>query len=165
MTQLSLFDPIEIPLTRGYVAIVDPIDSDLAAYKWFASGHDQIYARRHKGPPPTGQMHVLIARRMFGNEWAEGLVTDHISGDALDNRRCNLRLCTNAQNQYNSRTQRNNKSGFKGVAPLKGSNGWIAQIGINGKRVYLGYFSTPEAAHQAYCDAARKHYGSFARFE
>jgi hypothetical protein len=41
---------------------------------------------------------------------------------------------------------------------------WKAVITVHGKGLYLGYFKTPEAAHMAYCAAADKHFGEYARY-
>lgn len=160
--QLSLFDSIEIPLTRGYTAIVDPIDSDLAGYRWFAQpAKRRVAARRYNVKPPIGFMHVVIAQRMYGRTLNPGEMVDHINGNALDNRRSNLRICTNAQNQCNSRAR--NKTGFKGVHHR--GNKYYAQITVNRKCITLGVYVTPEEAHAAYCKAALEYHGEFARFE
>ena len=90
---------------------------------------------------------------------------DHINGNREDNRICNLRLATRAENLRNSKRHKDNKSGYKGVcrdSRLKG-NQWRATIWVDGKLKHLGYFATPEAAHLAYCDAAERHFGEFAR--
>lgn len=84
---------------------------------------------------------------------------DHANGNPSDNRWINLREATNGENRANSKTNKNNKSGFKGVSAI-GSR-WKASVRINNKRIYLGCFSTPEEAHAAYCEAAIKHHGSF----
>ena len=65
-------------------------------------------------------------------------VVDHINGDKLDNRRKNLRLCTQQQNSYNSRTPNNNLSGVKGVYWCNKRLKWVAQIAHNGKTIQLG---------------------------
>ena len=46
----------------------------------------------------------------------KGYEVDHISLDTLDNRRCNLRVCTHQQNQCNQPPQKNNTSGVSGVS-------------------------------------------------
>jgi HNH endonuclease len=85
---------------------------------------------------------------------------DHINCDPTDNRIINLRLATQEQNSQNRRRPKQNKSGFKGV--YRKGNGWEAYIK---RHKYLGTFSTPELAHEAYKRAARQSFGEFARFE
>lgn len=89
---------------------------------------------------------------------------DHIDGDKLNNRFSNLRHVPHADNMKNLRLAKNNKSGFKGASFSTARQMWCAQIRINKKQTFLGAFHTPEEAHAAYCEAAAKHYGEFARF-
>jgi len=86
---------------------------------------------------------------------------DHINGNPLDNRLCNLRLTTDLTNQYNRKKNRNSKSGIKGVTWHLSGMAWRAQIRINGKKVHLGSFSTKEQAGKAYESAAKKLHGEF----
>lgn len=92
---------------------------------------------------------------------------DHINGDRADNRLCNLREATHAQNQRNRVrviSGRNpNTSGYKGVTWHGERKQWMARIRVNGTRKTIGRFPTAEEAHAAYCAAARRHYGEFAR--
>lgn len=90
-----------------------------------------------------------------------GLV-DHINGDSTDNRFCNLRECTVQENQFNSKCRTHNKSGFKGVTTHKNGK-FSARLQCGGMNFYLGFFDSPEKAHKAYCDAAQKIAGQFAR--
>lgn len=87
---------------------------------------------------------------------------DHINRDATDDRIDNLRLATPSQNQANRKTPSNNTSGLKGVSFEKERNKWVASIGVNYKRIFLGRFDTSEEAHVCYMEAARKHNGDFA---
>jgi len=89
---------------------------------------------------------------------------DHVNGDTLDNRICNLRAASNAQNQRNKGAMPKNKVGLKGVSYKKDMHLYRAQISANGKGYHLGYFSTPSKAHEAYKQAARRLHGEFARF-
>jgi hypothetical protein len=89
-------------------------------------------------------------------EWPSAEV-DHVNGKTDDNRLCNLRIANRSQNSQNKRKpQSNNKSGFLGVIYWWRTKTWKAQICVNGKNTSLGYFKTPEQAHQAYLEAKRK---------
>lgn len=89
---------------------------------------------------------------------------DHKNGDPRDNRIKNLRAATHAENMRNRRNAANNTSGFKGVRWSADKNKWRARIQINSKQIHLGYFQTTEDAYTAYCSAAERHHGEFARF-
>jgi len=89
---------------------------------------------------------------------------DHVNGDTLDNRICNLRAASNAQNQRNKGAMPKNQIGLKGVSYKKDMQRYRAQISANGKGYHLGYFSTPSQAHAAYKQAAKRLHGAFARF-
>lgn len=147
----------EIALTKGRVAIVDDEDFDaLSAYRWSAAtakskNSKHTYASRRGAKSP-----IYMHREILGAP--KGLRVDHINGDGLDNRRCNLRLCTNSQNLANQMAVRN-PTGFKGVTPAWAGR-WRAQ-GHNRKA--LGTFDTVEEAARAYDDYARSAFGAFAR--
>lgn len=91
----------------------------------------------------------------------KGQVVDHINGDTLDNRLCNLRICTNQENIRNSKIPKNNTTGYKGICyvPRNSKKPWSARV----FNKHLGYFKTKEAAALAYNIAAKKVYGKFAR--
>jgi hypothetical protein len=93
-----------------------------------------------------------------------GMDVDHINGNRLDNRRCNLRLATRQQNIANQRLSSRNKVGLKGVYRYKGgvTKPFAASIKVSGKRTFLGCFATAEEAHMAYCEAADRLFGEFA---
>jgi hypothetical protein len=86
---------------------------------------------------------------------------DHQDGDKLNNRIKNLRVATVSQNAANKKLQVNSTTGFKGVRASK--YGWRASIEHNGEYHGLGTFSSKEAAHAAYCLAAERLFGEFAR--
>lgn len=82
---------------------------------------------------------------------------DHISGDKSDNRFSNLRDVSHFENMQNVvRPSSNNKTGFLGVVPRKGTSAFMARIRIDGKNVHLGTFDSPEKAHEAYVAAKRQ---------
>ena len=86
---------------------------------------------------------------------------DHINGDVADNRIENLRPATRRQNVHNSRMQRRNSSGYKGVTWHIKAKKWCAGIKHNGKRKHLGLFDTAELAHEIYDLAAQLLHGEF----
>jgi hypothetical protein len=88
---------------------------------------------------------------------------DHADANRINNRFSNLRAATRAQNMANSKAKNNTRSGFKGVCASRRK--WVASIGVDGKKVHLGHFGSPEEAHKAYCQAAERYYGTFARFK
>lgn len=90
-------------------------------------------------------------------------IVDHINGNGLDNRRCNLRAVTPVQSALNRRQKSTNRSGFKGVHWNTQRLLWQATIQVDGRRTYLGFFTTPKAAAEAYWEAAQRLHGAFAR--
>lgn len=96
-----------------------------------------------------------------------GLEVDHINHQPLDNRRCNLRLCTRAENSRNTRGRPLDRvSQFKGVVhdPSDGHGNapWRAFVYVRGKKTWLGRFADQMTAAFAYDSAARAMYGEFA---
>lgn len=91
-----------------------------------------------------------------------GLYIDHRNGNGLDNRRDNLRRATMSQNIANQ-FPRGGSSKYKGVCRSKRSGGWLAQICVNRKSIYLGRFGTEEEAARAYDVKAKEVWGEFAR--
>lgn len=160
---------IEIPLTKGYTAIVDDIDADLAETKWYPSfsSNGKVYAistMLRDGKYKTVSMHRLILERMLGREMAENELTDHKTATAtLDNRRSNLRVADTIKNGGNRKLNKNNKSGYKGVSSASKTT-WGAMIYVNKAQIHLGKFPTALEAHRAYAIAALKHFGEFANF-
>lgn len=81
---------------------------------------------------------------------------DHINRVRTDNRICNLRTATNAENLQNQRKRRNNTSGVIGVSWRKGLSKWQARIMFNGRCIHLGYYKTIEEAAAARAAAKAK---------
>lgn len=85
---------------------------------------------------------------------------DHVNGDHADNRLCNLREATNAENQHNVvMAQTNSACGVRGVHWEPDRSKWRAQIMVNGRRHALGRFATQDEAVAAYWDAKERHHG------
>lgn len=93
-----------------------------------------------------------------------GDVLDHINGDTHDNRICNLRVCSHAENMRNRKVHSNNRSGLKGVysdSSILRAKPWRAQIRVNGRKINLGRFDTANEAHDAYLKASQSLHGEF----
>jgi hypothetical protein len=87
---------------------------------------------------------------------------DHISGNKLDCRKTNLRPCAAAQNLLNRVSNKNNKSGHRGVSWCKRENVWEATIGLNYETIHLGRFKRIEDAVAAREEAVKQLHGEFA---
>lgn len=153
-----------IPLTRGKVAIVDDEDFEaLSKFKWMAKEdrNGKFYAVRTVGSDHGGRTSIYMARVIA--QPRPGQMVDHDNGDTLFNVRKNLRPCTRVQNQRN-RHARNSASGFKGVRRRDHAKAkpYSAEISINRRNVFLGYFATAAEAARAYDAAALEHFGQFA---
>ena len=159
---------IIIPLTRGQVTLVSDEDADVADLKWYAcfspgyANSGKFIARRGAGKGSVVLLHRIILSRILERPLLRSEMVDHIHGNTLDNRRSELRLSTNAQNQANVGRRSDNTSGFKGVYWNKRDRRWRALIRINGKQILVGSYPTPEEAHAAYFRVAQAHYGEFA---
>jgi len=151
----------EIPLTQGKVALVDDEDyEELNKHKWCAQKTGKaFYAVRNVGKRPH-QKHVYMHRQILNAP--PGVECDHRNGNGLDNRRCNLRICTSGQNKMNQRP-RGGTSQFKGVRWHRQAKRWQAEIMINSKHRYLGLFADETDAARTYDVAARELFGEFAR--
>ncbi len=156
-----------IPLTQGKVALVDDEDYDyLMQWKWCAQKcYNVYYAVRHYGHPTlknskgwakqiTVRMHQLILHI------PQGFEIDHINHDGLDNRRCNLRVCTASENRHNQRPRKDGLSKYKGVYMSRGK--WTASISCANHRRCVGRFVSEIEAATAYDEKARELFGEFA---
>lgn len=91
---------------------------------------------------------------------------DHINGNRLDNRKENLRLCTNQENSMNKYKNSNNKSGYKGVYYDKERNKWRGAIQYNGKSIKSSKrYDSPEEAYKWYIEKSNELFGDFSVFK
>ncbi len=175
-----------VPLSQGKFALVDRGDyAGVIRYSWYAAKTPSRFADspfergRSSGDKPlrgtgplqgescvwyavrkdkgrTIRMHREIMRP------GRGQVVDHINHDGLDNRRCNLRVCSHAENLRNQRGQVGRSSRFKGVSRDKRLGKWRAQIWHAGRHYYLGLYVSEIEAARAYDAKARELFGEFA---
>lgn len=148
------YDPNEIIIHKDYAEIViynqkceevarTLIDIDdverCKQCKWFFTGHGYIINSKY------------IKLHRFIMNCSKGMVVDHINHNKLDNRKCNLRICTQQENCMNV------SSSIKGVCFDKSRNKWLAHI--KGKN--LGRFDTYEDALKVRKDAEIKYFGEY----
>lgn len=121
--------------------IIDNEDYELVKnYSWRLSSRG--YAER--GVRRSGVYKKIFMHRVIAKTPAE-LFTDHINEDKLDNRKSNLRWATKSING-NNRTQKNNKSGYRGVWFNKKRGEYVAFICVNKQRKHLGRFNNYDDA-------------------
>lgn len=101
-------------------------------------------------------MHRFIMKAQSGQ------TIDHINGNTLDNRKQNLRFCTQSENSYNSKSRSRSSSKYKGVTFDKSRRKWLVYITVNKKRFYIGAFTCEDAAANAYNHFAEKYHLDFA---
>lgn len=159
-----------ISLPGEYFAIVDAEDYErINAHLWRAAVNPQwgqVYANR-SGYKNRKGFTIWLHKEVLGV--GRGVIVDHINGNTLDCRKANLRIATATENSCNTSIRKNNKCGFKGVYEYRPKDWtptkkWKAQIKYKGLVRGLGYFMTPEEAHEAYKKAADELHGEFANY-
>jgi hypothetical protein len=145
----------EIPLTKGKVALVDDSDFEwLMQWKWYYLDDRNGYALR------SFKRSLVWMHRVIMNA-PKDMQVDHINCNSIDNRRCNLRLCSQSENQRNRGATKKSVNGYKGLHWHRGK--WQVQITVNGQSTHLGTFTDEIEAAKAYDKAARELHGEFAR--
>lgn len=125
---------------------------------------------------PSGYVAIQIdGYRTFAHRLAWVWVTgkwpnevDHKNTIRNDNRWCNLRECTRQQNNANRGVQRKyvHHDLPRGVLRIRNRGGSISYRGriiVDDKQIHLGSYQTLDEAHTAYSQAAKQHFGEFAR--
>jgi len=144
-----------IPLGKGLFATVDAADYEkVSQYHWYATnnGGKNVYAATTLNGR-TVHMHRMLMRPR------KGYVVDHIDGNGLNNRRCNLRVCTQAQNMAN-RSPRGGSSQYVGVYRYRDK--WSANVTHRGKCYYVGIFDDEVEAAKARDRKAYELHGEYA---
>lgn len=154
-----------IPLPGGFTALIDAADLPIAeGWRWSAKRHasGHVYAYRNAWDPEARKQRNLLLHRAIMDP-PTGMVVDHINGDTLDNRRANLRICTQGQNLRNSYYHRDpataratptGATGHKGV--YQHSDGcFVARMVVEGRQIDIQRGSDVEslAATRQWCAA------------
>ena len=146
----------QIELTQGKVALVDDCDFEwLNQWRWYPkrTTYGGFAAQRSE----TKTNKTILMHRIIMNT-PQGMDTDHINHDTLDNRRLNLRICTRSQNNHNRSRQRGN---YKGVSFDKSTRKWRVNVWVEGTRYEVGYFEDEIEAAKAYDKKAKELVGEF----
>jgi hypothetical protein len=144
-----------ISLTQGQFALVDDEDFErVNQFKWHAfwTPHTRSFCAKRM----VARKNVYMARVIMNAEPEQKV--DHCNHNTLDNRRENLRVCTNGQNTMNGRKRSTNTSGFVGVHWNKRRQKWRAEICCDRVSIILGYYTDKlVAAHVRKMEAAILH--------
>ena len=148
---------MKLKTKKGEEFLIDDEDfSKIKDYKW----HIHTGKCKYKYLSSIIDKKLILLHRLITN-CPRGREVDHINNDGLDNRKCNLRICTHSENIMNSKRNSRNTTGFKGVS-LVGRK-FLAQLVVNKKYIYIGIFNTITSATRAYNNAAIKYHGEFAQ--
>jgi hypothetical protein len=139
-------------------------DPDTGVFTWIAHVKNVEIGSVAGSDNGEGYIKIGIDNRYYGahrlawlymtGKWPVGQI-DHKKGKDHGNMFSNLRQAENNINAENKRNpQKNNKIGVLGVH--RHNSGFLAQIKVNRKKIYLGMFPTAELAHAAYLEAKRR---------
>jgi len=150
-----------IKITQGLETIVDDDDyEELSKHKWCILGKDETYVCRMEST--NGKRYKVLLHRAIMKA-PKGLQVDHINRNVLDNRKCNLRLCSYSGNSSNRGIMPRNKSGYIGVSLIKlKTPKWQSCVRYNKKNYYLGLFKSKEEAAKARDKKVLELHGEFA---
>lgn len=151
----------QLLLSRNLFAVVDDEDFDwLSQWKWSALATTvpgRFYAVRTTSKAEGGKPRMVLMHRLIADA-PKGRVVDHRDCDGLNNRRQNIRVCSQAQNMLNRAANRTPKSSrFKGVS--RHTNGkWSVWF----REKYVGQFVTEDEAASNYDATAQAYDAEFA---
>lgn len=138
---------------RAYTVVDDAIYDCVGSLAWsLTTTRGLNYALRSESGR-TVYLHRVVCELQPG----DGHVVDHINGDSLDNRRQNLRVVTNAENQRNRRPRTYGTSQYRGVYWNKAQAKWVARAMVDYRFVSLGSFDDEDKAGLAVEDFWRHH--------
>jgi len=140
-------------------------DPETGEFTWLVSNSNRVKVGDRAGSQrSTGYRALAVLGKLYQEhrlawlymtgEWPEAFI-DHRNGSRNDNRWANLRAATKAENGQNY-VRSAGKSGLVGATRRDG--GWVSQIRVSGRPLYLGYFKTPEEASAAYVAAKLQHH-------
>ena len=158
---MKLID-ISTPKFPNTFTMVDDDDFErLNKRRWWLKGDARLDVIGWAGRVNGVCKHIPMHREIMNPP--RGLFVDHIDGNILNNQKANLRVCTGGENSRNRRKNSGEwASKYKGVTLHKKTGKFQAQIGFEGKSIYLGLFFSEESAAIAYNKKAAELFGEFA---
>lgn len=129
-------------------------------YCWYINSLGYVAAHEYSTDKSSKRNHILLHRVIMNNPY--NMVIDHINHNKFDNRKSNIRVCTQHQNTMNCKRPINNTSGVKGVRFNKINNNLEASIVLNYKTIRLGHFNDFNDAVNARRSAEEKYFGEYA---
>lgn len=153
---------IESPKYGDFEVIVDAGDYNIIKnYTWYIhfSSTAKLFDNICSSLYIDGKTFIIRLHNLIMND----KYIDHKNGNICDNRKENLRKCTQSENMHNTNKPKNNTSSYKGVHWNKINKKWVAQICINYKIQYIGSFTNIIKAAEAYNKKAVELFGEFAR--
>lgn len=147
---------LEVPLTQGYVAIIDAADGPrVLAHKWHAAVRPKdgkVYAARSEWP----SRRLILMHRFLLNA-KPGMEVHHKDDDGLHNCRLNLEELTHSEHQSTKRnTRRGRTNRFRGVTFYKRTGRFLARVMKDNRLAWSGYFDDDTTAAKHYDAAVRK---------
>lgn len=154
---------MEIPLTQGKYAFVDDRDYGyLMSWKWqVMNGYNGRCCAKRSSARKRGEKRRNIYMHRIIMDYFGDMDIDHINGNALDNRRSNLRICTRSQNHHNAGLRSDNKSGYRGISWRKDNKTWATRIDFDNTSRHLGCFKSIQDAVSARREAEDKYVKEF----
>lgn len=164
-------DPNEIILYDSYAEIVlyngecEEVARTLIDLDDLDKVKDYKWRLHNKQKYVITDMDSLTLLHRFIMNPPDDMQIDHINGNPLDNRKSNLRICTQQQNLLNKGIKSNNTTGITGVYWDKSRKKWLASIGLNGRSHHLGRFDNLEDAIKVRKQAEIEYFGKYRRDE
>lgn len=140
-----IFVPLYGKHGRGRFFFVDSMDRWVCSERWYVHSKGYVYRFRYHDLDSGKGRTCFLARELMDPD--QGFMVDHVNGNKLDNRRCNLRIVTNAQNLQNRHAVMA-RSGYRGVYPNPVGR-WYGRVKISGISHNTRMFDTPEEANEA----------------
>lgn len=142
----------------------DNVPEEILNVRWRISKKGYVMSTKYLGKINGKYKNTAIYLHRLIVKPSSKMQVDHINGDKLDNRRQNLRICTNQQNNRNVNSHKDSTSKFKGVSWDNTNKKWLVQIADHtGKNRHIGRFIDEKEAAQAYNKAAKLYHKEFAK--